>query len=41
MDWYCDIARGHPWHEPYHDTEYGFPTVDESILLERLALEIN
>ncbi len=41
MDWYCDIAKGHPWHEPYHDNEYGFPVDDESILLERLALEIN
>ena len=41
MSWYCDVAKGHPWHEPYHDTEYGFPMTDESILLERLALEIN
>jgi DNA-3-methyladenine glycosylase I len=41
MSWYCDIAEGHPVHEPYHDTEYGFPVADESVLLERLALEIN
>ena len=41
MNWYCDSAKGHVWHEPYHDTEYGFPVSDESILLERLALEIN
>jgi DNA-3-methyladenine glycosylase I len=41
MNWYCDSAKGHDWHEPYHDTEYGFPVSDESVLLERLALEIN
>ena len=22
---YCEAAPGHPWHGPYHDTEYGFP----------------
>ena len=38
---YCDIAPGHPIHGPYHDLEYGFPQTDDSILLERLALEIN
>ena len=38
---YCDIAPGHPWHGPYHDTEYGFATGDESALFERLVLEIN
>tara|TARA_R110002110_G_scaffold414147_3_gene643453 strand:+ start:22140 stop:22682 length:543 start_codon:yes stop_codon:yes gene_type:complete len=38
---YCDIAPGHEWHGPYHDTEYGFPTADESALFERLVLEIN
>jgi DNA-3-methyladenine glycosylase I len=38
---YCDIAPGHPWHGPYHDTEYGFPLEDESGLFERLVLEIN
>jgi len=41
MNWYCDAAKEHPWHGPYHDTEYGFPVADESTLLERLALEIN
>jgi DNA-3-methyladenine glycosylase I len=41
MNWYCEAAKGHPWHEPYHDTEYGFPAADESVLFERLALEIN
>lgn len=38
---YCDIAPGHPFHGPYHDTEYGFPVREDSVLLERLALEIN
>ena len=41
MSGYCDIAPGHAWHGPYHDTEYGFPTDDESALFERLMLEIN
>ncbi len=41
MSWYCDTAPGHPWHGPYHETEYGFPVSDESILFERLVLEIN
>jgi DNA-3-methyladenine glycosylase I len=38
---YCDVAPGHPFHGPYHDTEYGFPVQDEAILFERLILEIN
>ncbi len=38
---YCSIAPGHPWHGPYHDDEYGFPTRDDAVLFERLALEIN
>ena len=38
---YCDIAPGHPFHGPYHDTEYGFPTREDSVLFERLAIEIN
>jgi DNA-3-methyladenine glycosylase I len=40
MSWYCDIAPGHPIHGPYHDKEYGFPVSDESVLFERMALEI-
>jgi DNA-3-methyladenine glycosylase I len=40
MNSYCDIAPGHPVHGPYHDTEYGFPSRDERVLFERLALEI-
>jgi DNA-3-methyladenine glycosylase I len=38
---YCKIAPGHPFHGPYHDREYGFPTSDETALFERLVLEIN
>ncbi|HEX8391477.1 MAG TPA: DNA-3-methyladenine glycosylase I [Longimicrobium sp.] len=38
---YCDAAPGHPWHGPYHDTEYGFPLRGDDELFERLVLEIN
>jgi DNA-3-methyladenine glycosylase I len=38
---YCAMAPGHPFHGPYHDTEYGFPSRDDSVLFERLVLEIN
>ena len=38
---YCDIAPGHPFHGPYHDTEYGFPLTGDDELFERLVLEIN
>ena len=38
---YCDLAPGHEWHGPYHDTEYGFPLRDDAALFERLMLEIN
>ena len=38
---YCQAALGHPWHGPYHDTEYGFPIDDDDRLFERLVLEIN
>ena len=40
MSGYCDIAPGHEFHGPYHDREYGFPTEDETVLFERLSLEI-
>jgi DNA-3-methyladenine glycosylase I len=40
MATYCDIAPGHPFHGPYHDREYGFPVISESLLFERLTLEI-
>ncbi len=38
---YCTAAPGHPFHGPYHDTEYGFPSRDDKVLFERLVLEIN
>jgi len=38
---YCRLAPGDPIHGLYHDTEYGFPTDEESALFERLMLEIN
>jgi DNA-3-methyladenine glycosylase I len=38
---YCAAAPGHPFHGPYHDTEYGFPSRDDAVLFERLVLEIN
>ncbi|MBB4286601.1 DNA-3-methyladenine glycosylase I [Roseospira goensis] len=40
MNWYCDVAPGHPLHGPYHDTEYGVPVTDETVLFERLCLEV-
>lgn len=40
MSWYCDIATDHPLHGPYHDTEYGFPTRDDRVIFERMAMEI-
>ena len=41
MSTYCNVAPGHEFHGPYHDTEYGFPLDDDAALLERFALEIN
>ena len=38
---YCDYAPGHPVHAHYHDHEYGFPQHQESVLFERLVMEIN
>src|SRR5437868_9017339 len=38
---YCRLAPGHPLHGPYHELEYGFPAEDETVLFERLVLEIN
>ncbi len=40
MSGYCKLAPGHEFHGPYHDKEYGFPTPDETVLFERLAMEI-
>jgi DNA-3-methyladenine glycosylase I len=38
---YCHAARGHEFHGPYHDREYGFPVREDDRLFERLVLEIN
>ena len=38
---YCEMAPSHPFHGPYHATEYGFPARDDAVLFERLVLEIN
>ena len=38
---YCRLAPSHPFHQPYHDGEYGFPARDDRVLFERLVLEIN
>lgn len=40
MSNYCRIAPGHPLHGPYHDREYGVRSRDETVLFERLCLEI-
>jgi DNA-3-methyladenine glycosylase I len=40
MSGYCRIAPGHELHGPYHDREHGFPSRDETVLFERLSLEI-
>lgn len=37
---YCQVAANDPIHGPYHDLEYGFPQSDETVLCERLALEV-
>jgi DNA-3-methyladenine glycosylase I len=41
---YCQYLREHPedtLNKNYHDTQYGFPLVDDSAIFERLVLEIN
>ncbi|SFP56618.1 DNA-3-methyladenine glycosylase I [Bradyrhizobium sp. Ghvi] len=40
MNSYCSVASEYPLHDAYHSTEYGFPQRDESVLFERLCLEI-
>ena len=32
MSTYCDVAPGHPFHGPYHEREYGFPSRDDAVL---------
>ena len=38
---YCIESQMDPWHQPYHDEEYGFPIADDNRLFERFVLEIN
>lgn len=38
---YCTVSRGHEYHGPYHDHEYGFPLETDDELFERLVVEIN
>jgi DNA-3-methyladenine glycosylase I len=40
MSSYCAFAAGNPVHGPYHDHEHGVPARDESVLFERLCMEI-
>ena len=40
MSAYCAFATGNPIHRPYHDTEHGVPARDETVLFERLCMEI-
>lgn len=40
MSSYCSFAPGDPVHDAYHSREYGFPQRDESVIFERLCLEI-
>lgn len=44
MATYCEYCNTHPedtFNRNYHDTQYGFPIVDDNLLFERLILEIN
>jgi len=44
MSTYCEYCTTHPedfYNRSYHDTQYGFPLVDDNLLFERLILEIN
>ncbi len=44
MTTYCEYCITHPedtFNKNYHDTQYGFPLVDDNELFERLVLEIN
>ena len=40
MSSYCAFAPSHPVHASYHATEHGFPKRDETVMFERLCLEI-
>ena len=41
---YCEYCSSHPedtFNKEYHDTQYGFPLMDDDLLFERLVFEIN
>ena len=40
MSDYCTLALHHPVHHRYHAHEYGYPQEDDTVLFERLCLEI-
>lgn len=40
MPHYCDTAPNDPIHADYHNKEYGFPSRDESVIFERMVMEI-
>lgn len=37
---YCEAIGDHPLHAKHHDDEYGYPVTDETVLFERLCLEV-
>ena len=44
MTTYCEYCNSHPedtFNKNYHDTQYGFPLLNDNELFERLVLEIN
>lgn len=41
MSSYCSYAPGQPYHDEYHEREYGFPLDGDEALFGRLILEIN
>ena len=44
MPTYCEYCNSHPedtFNKVYHDTQYGFPLEEDSLLFGRLVLEIN
>jgi len=40
VTFYCDVCDQHALHKEHHDNEYGLPQTEESVLFERLCLEI-
>ena len=41
---YCSYVRAHPediLNKEYHDSQYGYPLLEDNLLFERLVLEIN